>query len=332
MSEVLQESSVPAGAITMYATRWCGDCRRARRWFDAHGISYDVIDIDRDDQAAASVMQVNGGMRSVPTIVFPDGSVLVEPTSRELEARCVQIEERLEKREAKSEMRTMSKHRQLSAGTMEVSSPRFAAFYNWMMGRPLVRRMFDPLRRETAGQAHGIVLEVGAGGGQNFPLYDPARVVRVEAVEPDEAMLVEARRALSTAPVPISIARAPVESLSFPDAQFDSVVATLVFCSVHDPELGLREIWRVLKPGGTLLLLEHVRSQGKITAWIQGALVPVTTRCMGHCHWNRDTLRTVLQTGFQTTQVHQISGGLQPLLLIHARRPQTQEELEACKE
>ena len=70
----------------MYTTRWCGDCQSYRRWFDAHHISYDVIDIDRDDQAAASVMQVNGGMRSVPAIVFPDGSVLVEPTSRELAA------------------------------------------------------------------------------------------------------------------------------------------------------------------------------------------------------------------------------------------------------
>jgi glutaredoxin-like protein len=327
MSEVLQESSAPAGAITMYATRWCGDCRRARRWFDAHGISYDVIDIDRDGQAATYVMQVNGGMRSVPTIVFPDESVLVEPTSRELEARCFQIGER-----AKSETRTKSKHGRLSAATKEISSPRFAAFYNWMMGRPLVRRMFDPLRRETAGQAHGIVLEVGAGGGQNFPFYDPARVVRVEAVELDEAMLVEARRARSAAPVPITLTRAPVEALPFPDAHFESIVVTLVLCSVQDPERGLREIWRVLKPGGTLLLLEHVRSQGKITAWIQGALVPVTTRCMGHCHWNRDTLRTVLQTGFQTTQVRQLSGGLQPMLLIHARRPQTQEEMKACKE
>src|SRR5260221_517875 len=77
-------------------------------------------------------------------------------------------------------------------GMKEISSPRFAAFYNWMMDQPLVRRGFDPLRRETVGQAYGAVLEVGAGGGQNFPFYDPARVVRVEAVEPDEAMLVQA--------------------------------------------------------------------------------------------------------------------------------------------
>ncbi len=223
---------------------------------------------------------------------------------------------------------TMSRNGRLSPGTKEVSSPRFAAFYNWMMDQPLVRRQFDPLRREIVGQAQGVVLEVGAGGGQNFPFYDPARTTRVEAVEPDEAMLVEARRALSAAPVPIALTRAPVEALPFPDAQFDSAVVTLVFCSVQDPERGLREVWRVLKPGETLLLLEHVRAQGKMVAWVQDALVPLSTRCMGHCHWNRDTLRMVLHTGFQTTQVRQLSGGLQPMLLVHAMRPQTSEETD----
>ena len=96
----------------------------------------------------------------------------------------------------------MSNDVRLSPDVKEISYPRFATFYNRLMAWPVVRQGFEPLRRETAGQAHGIVLEVGAGGGQNFPFYDPTRIVRVEAVEPDEAMLVEARRPGRVPPVP----------------------------------------------------------------------------------------------------------------------------------
>jgi mycoredoxin len=74
----------------MYATTWCGDCRRARRWLDQHNVAYEYINIEQDEEAAAYVMQVNGGMRSVPTITFPDGSVLVEPSAHELATRFAQ--------------------------------------------------------------------------------------------------------------------------------------------------------------------------------------------------------------------------------------------------
>jgi ubiquinone/menaquinone biosynthesis C-methylase UbiE len=203
-----------------------------------------------------------------------------------------------------------------------ISHPRFTAFYTWMTNRSQVRRWEDPLRRETVGQAHGVVLEVGAGGGQNFSFYDANRVARVEATEPDEAMLTVAHRRKATAPVPITLTDAPVEALPFPDRHFDSVVATLVFCSVGEPERGLREIWRVLKPGGSLLLLEHVRAQGKIAAWIQDAMVPVTTHLSGNCHWNRDTETAVFSAGFLLTQVHEVRGGLLPVLILHAMRPE----------
>ncbi|MFI5272015.1 MAG: glutaredoxin family protein [Ktedonobacterales bacterium] len=73
--------------IVMYSTTWCGDCRRAKRVFAELGVPFQEIDIERDPAAAARVVQLNGGARSVPTIVFPDGSVLVEPSNAKLEAK-----------------------------------------------------------------------------------------------------------------------------------------------------------------------------------------------------------------------------------------------------
>lgn len=73
--------------IRMYSTSWCSDCRAAKRWFAAHNIAYENIDIEQDEQAAEYVVQVNNGMRTVPTIVFPDGSILVEPNARDLAAK-----------------------------------------------------------------------------------------------------------------------------------------------------------------------------------------------------------------------------------------------------
>lgn len=67
--------------ITLYGTGWCGDCRRSRRLLEQHQVAYTYVDIEQDEQAAAYVQQVNNGSRSVPTIIFPDGSVLVEPSN-----------------------------------------------------------------------------------------------------------------------------------------------------------------------------------------------------------------------------------------------------------
>src|SRR6266478_46487 len=111
----------------------------------------------------------------------------------------------------------------------------FAAYYERVSHSRSERTFMEPLRKEIAGQASGVVLEIGAGNGLNFAFYDPGLVERVEAIEPDTAMLRYARERAAEAPVPVTLTQAPVESLPFADATFDCAVATLVFCSVTDP-------------------------------------------------------------------------------------------------
>jgi mycoredoxin len=78
------EAAVTTNKIRIYSTPWCSDCRLVRRILDEHGAEYELIDIDEDPAAAEEVLRLNNGFRSVPTLIFPDGSVLVEPSRREL--------------------------------------------------------------------------------------------------------------------------------------------------------------------------------------------------------------------------------------------------------
>ncbi len=87
MQEALSKHIETQEKIKIYATTWCGDCRRAKRWFDSHSIPYEYINIEEDEEAAELVAHMNKGMQSVPTIIFPDGSILVEPSSRDLAAK-----------------------------------------------------------------------------------------------------------------------------------------------------------------------------------------------------------------------------------------------------
>ncbi len=178
----------------------------------------------------------------------------------------------------------------------------------------------DPFRQELARAARGVVLEVGAGGGQNFGFYDPAVTERVEAVEPNAHMLRRAREAAKTARVPITLTQAPAEHLPFADATFDAALATLVFCSVDDPQQALREMRRVLKPGGTLLLFEHVRSPSRGWARLQDWLTPLQKRLAGNCHLNRDTPGLVRALGFVVQDEVWSGGAVHPLVAIIAKR------------
>lgn len=197
--------------------------------------------------------------------------------------------------------------------------PIFASLWEHVISRGL-RPMMDPLRAEIAAQARGVVLEVGAGNGLNFALYDPKQVQRVEATEPNAYMLRHARSRAGTAPVRVTLTQAPAEALPFPDGMFDSALATLVFCSVRDPAQALREVYRTLKPGGIVLLVEHVRSEGRMPARVQDAITPICSRLASNCHPNRDTARNVERAGFQIEALRRLPNGLEPIIVVRARR------------
>lgn len=154
-------------------------------------------------------------------------------------------------------------------------------------------------RSNLLREVHGLVLEVGAGSGPNLAHY-PAES-HVIATEFDEESIVQAK---PRSPAHIRLASADIEHLAFPDNVFDAVVATLVFCSVERPAVGLQEVRRVLKPGGQLRLIEHVRSHHNWLARWQDKLNARWRVWAEGCNLNRDTEMNVRLAGFELQSVH----------------------------
>ncbi len=144
--------------------------------------------------------------------------------------------------------------------------------------------------------ARGAVLEIGGGTGANLPHY--RGVERVIVSEPDPFMRKRLGPKLEDASVPVEISAAGAEALPFPDASFDTVVSTLVLCTVLDQGAALEEVRRVLRPGGRLLFIEHVRADGAAARW-QDRLEPLWGRLLGGCHPNRDTVAAIEEAGFE---------------------------------
>jgi ubiquinone/menaquinone biosynthesis C-methylase UbiE len=140
------------------------------------------------------------------------------------------------------------------------------------------------------GDAAGATLEIGAGTGLNLEHY-PAAVTRLVLAEPDEHMRRRLARRVSEIRPSTEILAADAERLPFPDASFDTVVVTFVLCSVPQQQAALAEVTRVLKPGGRLLFLEHVRSDDENVAKWQDRMRPLYN--VVGCNPNRDTLAAI---------------------------------------
>ena len=186
--------------------------------------------------------------------------------------------------------------------------PRFDALasgYDLFMW-PLERALFARLRQRAFANVEGQVLDVGVGTGANLPFYpDSSHVV---AVDTSAEMLALARRRRTRAVVWLS--QTDVHRLTFPDATFDEVIGSFLLCNVADPLAVLQEVRRVLRPGGRLFLLEHVRGAHPWVARLTDFFDLPWHAWSRSCHLNRETEATVASAGFTITRSERYALGV----------------------
>ncbi len=196
---------------------------------------------------------------------------------------------------------------------------RRAATYDQSLGI-IERLVLGPLRRAYGERLQGETLEVAIGSGLNLPYYSP-RVTRATGVDLSGEMLARARDRAEALGIEIELKEANAESLPFPSGSFDTVAISLALCTIPDPAAALREMARVCRAGGRVVLLEHVRSTARPVAALQGFVSPLNERAMG-CHLDRETFHLARSLGF--TFLESQARLLESVRLVVARPPETE--------
>ena len=192
---------------------------------------------------------------------------------------------------------------------------RIAPFYDFMEGL-VERSRYSKWRELLWSKVEGNkILEVGVGTGKNFVYYPPD--VEITAIDFSEKMLDRAAEKARKRGMKIILQQMDVQNLSFEDDTFDTIVSTFVFCSVPDPIKGLKEIKRVCKANGKVLLLEHVLSANRFLAFLMNMVNPLVVRTMGP-NINRKTVENVANSRLSVEKITDLAAGI--FKLIEARK------------
>lgn len=207
-----------------------------------------------------------------------------------------------------------------------IRHPLFARCYA-RVSEGMEREGIAERRRVLLAGLSGRVIEVGAGNGLNFSHY-PAGVTEVLAVEPEPYLRGLAIEAARRAAVPVRVVDGTAERLPGAAGAFDAGVASLVLCSVADQAQALAELFRVIRPGGQLRFMEHVRADSPGLARVQRLVDPVWPLFGGGCHTSRDTLAAIRAAGFEVERLERfrfpetrVPSPASPHILGVARRP-----------
>ena len=168
-------------------------------------------------------------------------------------------------------------------------------------------------RQEIIGEVFGTVLEVGVGTGRNIPYYP--ETINLVAIDFSKKMLAKAREKYAGSPRNVTFIEMDAQDMDFADNSFDCVLTTCVFCSVPIPVQGMREIRRVCKPGGKIVMLEHVRSSHKVVGPLMDVINPLPLYLYG-ANINRDTVGNLRQAGFGDIQVTDLWGDIFKKIII----------------
>ena len=206
---------------------------------------------------------------------------------------------------------------------MSLRSKLFALTYDRQMAK-VEKAILRALREGLLAGASGDVLEIGGGTGANLPFYRP-EAGSLTITEPETAMVRRLERRAGEQAPEATILRAPAEDLPFEDGTFDVAVSTLVLCGVSDQPRALRQLRRVLRPGGQLLFIEHVRSGDPRLAHHQDRMNWMNQLVM-RCDCNRPTLTSIQEAGFTVTDVehlvfHKAPSFASPLIVGRATAP-----------